>query len=149
MKKHLLLLLFCTLLFACHKEKKLTEVDYLVVGYANFSWGNNCEIYKITPYSVFADSSTCAQNFATLPLADEKFQRAKTLLESIPEQLLTETKTNFLCEGCYDSGGYSIEFQIDGKIYQFSMAEKSNDPHYLPDYLRKFKGQIERLLKDL
>ena len=134
------------LLFGWHKEKKLTEIDYLIVGYANQAWGKNCEAYKITSGSVFPDSTACAFIFNTIPLSEEKFQIARPLLESLPEQLITQTKTAYLCETCSDTGSYYIEFQQDGKTYKFSIDEYAAD---VPGYLSEFQGEIQMLLNTL
>lgn len=146
MKKYYLPVLLMHLLLACHKEKHLVSVDYLIVGHANTFAGLMCETYKITPAGIFADSASCAFNFNTPALANAEFQIGKYLLEHIPEQLLDEQRKNFDCESCNDAGGYSITFQKDGQLHQFSVSDLATD---LPEYLQDFVGEIQGALNDL
>ena len=146
MNRNLFPLLLLPLFFACRKEQHLVEVDYLVVGHSNFAWGPLCETYKITPAGIFADSASCAFNFNTPALANAEFQIGKYLLGHIPEQLLNEQRKNFDCESCNDAGGYSITFQKDGQLHQFSVSDLATD---LPEYLQDFVGEIQGALNDL
>lgn len=145
MKKHFLLLVLVPFFFACHKEKHLTGVDYLVIS-RQFGFIGSCEAYKITPEAVFADSARCVFVFNTPALSDDKYQIAKSLMENIPDELLDETQTAFNCENCADVGGYYIEFQQNNKVYQFSVDDLAAG---VPSYLKAFNGKIQKALNDL
>lgn len=154
MKKMLLSIgLLCGLLFAaCHKEETLKDPDYLVFGFSNFSWGVQCEDYKLTSNAIFEASSACGADslvFKTTPMSDGDFKIAKTLISNIPESLFNGKEADFPGQACGDCGGYSLEISQDGVVRKFSFGTVPGKdwPEEIRDFWSEFTGVMERLPK--
>jgi len=151
MKKMLLLFcILCCLLSSCHKEETLKNVDYLVFGFFNMSWGLQCENYKLTADGIFEPSSACNADtlvFKISPMSDANFEVAKALIGDIPESLFNGDQTDFQGESCADCGGYCLEISKGGVVRKFSFGTITSQDW--PDEIRDFWSEVTGVMAQL
>ncbi len=144
-------------LLACQKTvcdcvSPTTDLEQIIFGVSHAECAGDCSRnYQLTTTQIFADTcdycSLTNIGFQTTPLADEKFQIAKSLLESVPAELLLNTaETVFGCPGCHDEGGYRLEITRNGEKHLYRWSEDFTD---VPDGLRPYFEKVMQTLRDL
>ena len=129
----------------------VTDLEQIVFGVSHGECSGDCaRHYQLTKTQLFADHCNyCLINnigFQTAPLADEKFQIAKALFESVPDALFGAAETVYGCPGCRDEGAYRLEITKNGEKYLYRWSEDFTD---VPDELRPYFEKVVQTLRDL
>jgi len=141
-------ILISILLGSCRTEADLNKTpDYLVFGhFYGFSLGEeSIEIFKLESKRLFEDLQ---DNYPTYQepynaefelLGDEKFNQVKGLIDTIPEELFSESSKIIGAPDTADEGGLYIEVMIDGRrlFWLVDMAKEN-----VPEYLHEFMDEI-------
>ncbi len=162
MKKSMIFL-FAVLSFAACKDADITvqeletnSDDYMIFGtYHGFCMGDCTHLYKLEKGKLYPDAvervyPSAEQRdsliFSETPLAQELYALAKTLRDSIPNELLTTEEERIGCPDCADQGGIYIEIKIGDTIKSWNIdTQESSLPAYLIPYTRKVKEVMAEL----
>ena len=79
-------------------------------------------------------------------LSSEDFDLAQTLLDELPENLLSKNNEIFGCTDCGDWGGHTIALKADGIEYHWQIDNQTVD---LPNWLLPFKEKLNITLDEL
>ncbi len=176
MKKFIYMIVFLSGLgaVACQKDsvESITSTqninaesldDYIVFGYVGLGWGCRTNVlYMISNGKLYADTSKafCKNQenyrFSGFQLPDNEYNKAKTILQTFPNELSKEDSKTFGCPGCADGGMLFIQrkekekllktYRIDDAIFNRSTST-TNEP--FPAYLYNYAKDFGTLINDL
>lgn len=147
------------LLYGIHSNLTSFKSDFLIFGiFKSGDYLGSYTIYKVTDTQLFADTREVwhserltrkGYRFEGKKLSDEKWNKAKELINSIPLELLTDSWSGF-----YETGNKNedklvlafgnTEFQKTITIEEYRIAKEE-----LPPAIRDFRITIEKLVKAL
>jgi hypothetical protein len=124
--------------------------NYLIFGhFYGLCVGEGCvEIFMLTDKMLYEDlnDNYLPANFSFTELSSDKFEQVKNLVDSIPPQLLNETKDVFGCPDCADQGGLYIEYAKDGNVNSWRIDQSKNaTPAYLHDFMDLVNQKIYQI----
>lgn len=139
-------------------EDKVTimsnNTDYILFGhFAGFCVGEQCiQIYKLTDTDLFEDTMDQYPNSQApydgdyTRLSDERFQMVKSLVNQVPEQLLTSQDTIIGSPDAADGGGvyFAINNGAETRFWLIDQVE-SNLPEYLIPFKKSINAAVEQL----
>lgn len=149
MKKLLLGLFAIGMLLSCSNDAiKINEQNFLIFGhFYGMCIGENCvETFKLTDKGLFEDTvdDYSGQNMKFIQLDNEKFLKAKDLVDFFPSQLLKEKEMIIGCPDCADGGGLFIQYSENGNVRSWRIdQEKQNVPPYLHRFIDKVNEKIK------
>lgn len=128
--------------------------EYLVFGsYYGECIGDKCvQIFKIEKGRLFADDyhrypgRTSSYNGDFHELEAQKYEKVKSLVQSVPTALVQESNTVLGMPDAYDQGGVYIELQHNGE-HKFWMID--NDEKNIPAYLHELVRDIHKAIEEL
>jgi len=150
MKKFLSFICILFLFISCdNEEAEPADGEYILFGtFAGYCVGEHCiDIFKLTDEALYEDANdnypsnyeAYEGNFSKLD--DSKFELVKTLRESIPSQLLSETDTIIGMPDATDGGGVYFAVKTDQGV-RFWLIDQIDE--YVPEYLKSFKNEINQ-----
>lgn len=150
--KNLIFIAIMSLLVSCSKETvKPVNTDPLVFGkYCGFCGGDCAWLYKIEGGKIYPDLVNSynqeSLKFSATPLSNDKYDKAKVLLSSLPEYLLAHKDTTLGCPDCYDQCAYYVEIMKGGVKSYWIIDTEINA---LPDEIKPFVQQMSQIIDEL
>ena len=119
----LLLIVILTATTSCKKDSFMLELaptDYLIFGeYFGECIGNCVTLYKIEDGQLYLDDVDYGPPteipFLEAPLAPEKYEAARNIVDFFPNELLQSDRRRYGCPDCHDQGGIYLELFQEGQ----------------------------------
>ncbi len=147
-----LLLLVIT---SCDKKDQIAEpqigdLDYFVFGhFYGKCGGEGCiEIYRLDGSSLMEDTTDVYPNAETaydgkyIPLANEKFELVKDIVDFFPDSLYSETENIIGSPDAGDWGGVYVEIRYKEDAAKSGFWLLDQNSYNLPDVYNKFVTRI-------
>ncbi|MCX6146831.1 MAG: hypothetical protein NTW25_06210 [Candidatus Kapabacteria bacterium] len=84
--------------------------------------------------------------FSSVPLSNDKYLLAKSLLDSLPQYLTNNPNITIGCPDCTDQGKILIEIKSNGVITYWNIDTNTKDyPKEIESYITKLKKIVEEL----
>lgn len=150
MKNLIGIALLMTLLISCKKETTKLDPEYFSFGTAYGECGGNCaNFFQIRDGQLFPDDMDYLVSplvFQDEALPSDKYELAKTLLDSFPTYFLDDPNQTYGCPDCADQGGIHIEMKKNGEvIYWHIDTIDSNQPEEVQDYIAELRSILDQL----
>lgn len=142
-------IIICLIILSCSSDNNINR-NYLVFGkYAGFCIGNCIQVYKIENQALFVDtlqkypSSNQPYEGSYVPLTHNQYEQSKSLLEAIPDQILSLEETVIGQPDAVDQGGYYIEIKT-ASIHRYWLIDTnlSQVPEFMHDFLNQVDNRI-------
>lgn len=148
--KNILIFLVTTVLFtACNSDddKVIETADYLIFGhYYGMCVGESCvEIFKLTDTKLYEDTNDNynLDNLNFRELDHATFEKVKSLISAVPQELLTDETSVLGCPDCADGGGLYVQLSQKGTLYTWNIDQvKENVPEYLHNFMDEVNAKI-------
>jgi hypothetical protein len=144
--------LFISLLLtaSCKAGPPQEKHDSFAFGTAyGFCKGSCATFYKIENAKLYPDNIDHYKGevtFEKAPLADEKYQLAKNLPDSLPAFLLQNNGKTFGCPDCADQGGIHVFYTRNGQLMQWHFDTNTEAlPSEIKDYISRMKDILNQL----
>lgn len=143
------LLIFSLIAFSCNADDTIDR-NYLIFGkYAGFCLENCTQIFKIENRALFADTlqsypgSNQPYQGSYIPLTQFQFEQSKSLLDNIPDQILSLNDTVIGQPDAVDQGGYYIEIKT-GNVHRYWLIDTdlSKVPEFMHDFLNMVNNRV-------
>ena len=123
------------------------------VGFIYGSCLGDCAVlFKISEGQLFADNEEVAYlenyNFNDTPLLQDKYDKAKILLEHLPEDLIGSAETTFGMPDVYDQGAIILKTVFKGGDMELSWNIDTDEDN-LPDFLIPYVQEIKLVMDEL
>ncbi len=136
----------------CSKEH--LNSDYMIFGHAyGFCRGEDCvELFKLESGQLYGDRADQYPGLDDvydghfIVLSEEKYNKAKDLIEKFPQQLFEEEEKRIGCPDCADQGGYYVEYGIGSQVGFWFIDTSQNS---IPEYLRNFTQELANVLSEI
>ena len=137
------------LLSDCKKGTRLSR-EYFIFGEVGTECSDCADLYLLRRGRLYGDAETKvrpgANRFAASPLAQEKFNRANTVPQGMPEYLLDRPDSKIGCPGCRDEPSIYIQQKKGYKHHWWMIAtDEATMPREIRDYIRQVKMVLEEL----
>ena len=157
-KNHSYIFIVLLVLEACvyHDVRPKVSGDYFVFGsFYGMCVGKCVHVFIIHDRELYQVNNTAYPNKSrSISTADltkldqEQYDLVKTLPDSLPPQLLTESNTTIGCPDCADGGGLYIETKVNGeKRFWYLDNSKYQTPQYLHGFIDEANAKIRLLVK--
>lgn len=138
------------LLSSCQKDG-LDSIEYFAFGNAYGMCQGNCtNFFLVKDNSVYPDDmdyyAGSSLKFKTEALPDEKYIRAKELIENFPGYLSKNPGKTFGCPDCADQGGIHIEIKENRQIKTWHFDTNISS---LPPEIREYVKEISNVIEEL
>jgi len=147
------LLAFSISLSACSIFESGDDNNYLVFGhFYGFCGGADCNIvFKLDNENLFRATDPSYPGEVAIDYKFEKqskaqYQKAKDLIDLLPEELLSEADGTIGCPDCHDQGGLIIEYYDGEDLRRWRLDQSKNG---LPKYLHPFSDAVNARIKTL
>ncbi|ELR73542.1 hypothetical protein C900_02627 [Fulvivirga imtechensis AK7] len=144
------------ILGSCSKRNQvfMEKGEYIIFGhFYGFCQGEHCiEIFKLTGDQLYEDrndtypSSESPYNGDFEAMAQEKYQKVRSLANKVPRELLNNTEHLIGAPDAADGGGIYFEYAMGGKRHYWLIDQMDDN---IPEYLRPFKEEINKAIEKI